>query len=75
MFEHDQSIVTSLIAEDKGFKRLYEKHSELKRRVDAANAGTISIDQYDLENIKKEKLLLKDKMASMIENHRTAHSG
>jgi len=72
MFEHDQSIVASLISENREFKRLYEKHNKLKKRVHEANTGAAYIDDYDLENIKKEKLLLKDKMASIIENHQVA---
>ena len=74
MFEHDQNIVTSLISENIDFKRLYDKHSELKKRVNKANTGEVFIDDYDLESIKKEKLLLKDKMASIIESYRLAHS-
>lgn len=74
MFEHDQVIVNSLLAENSDFKRLFEKHDELNQRVDEANQGASPIDDVTLENMKKEKLLLKDRMAMMIENYRRTHA-
>lgn len=74
MFEHDQEIVNSLLHEDDDFKRLYDKHTQLKQRVIEANIGTQPLDDYTLEKLKKEKLLLKDRMASIIENYRQANA-
>lgn len=74
MFEYDQQIVDALLTESVDFKRLYDKHYELKQRVHDANAGTEPIDDYLLENMKKEKLLLKDRMAAMIQDYRRAHA-
>ena len=74
MFEYDQEIVDSLLAENSDFKRLYDKHVELKQRVKGANLGTDPIDDYSLENMKKEKLLLKDRMAHIIEDYRRTHA-
>lgn len=73
MFEFDQEIVDSLLAENSDFRRLYDKHVELKQRVKDANLGTDPIDDYSLENMKKEKLLLKDRMAHIIEDYRRSH--
>ena len=74
MFEHDQEIVKSLLSENNNFKRLYDKHNILKSTVRDANNGNVNIDQLSLEEIKKEKLLLKDRMSSMIEDHRLNHA-
>lgn len=74
MFEHDQEIVDSLLTEDEEFKRLYEKHGQLKQKVKEANLGTQPLDDYSLENLKKEKLFLKDQMAVKIANYRQAHA-
>ena len=74
MFEYDQQIVNSLLSENNDFKRLYDKHDELKQRVDEANSGTLPVDDFSLEKMKKEKLLLKDKMAMMIENYRRSQA-
>ena len=74
MFEYDQHIVNSLLSENNDFKRLYDKYDMLKQRVKEANAGVVPMDDFSLENIKKEKLLLKDRMAHMMEDYRQAHT-
>lgn len=74
MFEHDQNIVDALLSENTDFQRLYEKHNKLKTRVRSVNEGDEAMDEFDLESMKKEKLLLKDKMASMIEDYRAVHA-
>lgn len=73
MFEYDNEIVESLLSENKDFERLYTKHGELKQRVEKANAGDESIDDLSLEQLKKEKLLVKDRLAGLIENYRRVH--
>jgi Uncharacterized protein conserved in bacteria len=74
MFEFDQDIVKSLLMENEDFKRLFDKHGMLKQRVTEANSGTIPMDDFSLERLKKEKLLLKDRMANMIEAYRHHHT-
>ena len=74
MFEYDQEIVECLLNEDDDFKRLYEKHSELKQKVTEANQGTRPLDDFTLEDLKKQKLLLKDRMAAKIAVYRSQHA-
>ena len=74
MFEYDQEIVEALLHENDEFKLLYDQHSTLKAKVREANQGTLPLDDYSLENLKKEKLLLKDKMAGIIRTYRVAHA-
>jgi len=74
MFEYDRDIVDLLLVENESFKRMYEKHGELKQRVRNANFGAEPLDDFALENMKKEKLLLKDRMAALIEEYRRAHA-
>ena len=73
MFEYDQDIVDTLLQENENFKRMYEKHGELKQRVRDANVGAERLDDFALENMKKEKLMLKDRMSAMIQEYRRAH--
>lgn len=73
MFEHEQEIVEELLTENDQFKSLYEQYSDLKEKVKDANLGTLPLDHYSLENLKKEKLMLKDKMFGMIQSHRAVH--
>ena len=73
MFEFEEEIVKNLIEENPEFKRIYDKVCEIKGQVDEANHGEIALDDYSLENLKKEKLQLKDQMAGMISDYRRAH--
>ncbi len=75
MFEHDQEIVHQLLAEDPDFKTLYHKHQELNDTVDKAARGVLPLDDLTLEKMKKEKLLVRDKMALMIERYRRSAAG
>ena len=70
MFEQDQKIVESLLDKDKNFRRLFNKHCQLKSKVTEANEGYLGINNFDLEVLKKEKLLLKDRMSVIIEDYR-----
>ena len=73
MFEHDQEIVNSLLSENNDFKRLYEKHNVLKNTVKDVNDKNLKVDQLSLEGLKKEKLILKDRMATIIEDYKHDH--
>ena len=73
MFEYEQEIVNALLSEDENFKRLYSRHGELKEKVKNANSGIEPLDGYELDNLKKEKLFVKDKLAAMISQYRQHH--
>lgn len=73
MFEFEKEIVDTLLDEDNGFKRLHEKYNELKQQVKQANQSMYALDEFSIENLKKEKLLLKDRMAVTITEYRQAH--
>lgn len=74
MFEYDQQIVNALLSEDGNFRRLYDKHHALKEQVSLANSGSHPMDDLSLETLKKQKLMLKDQMATIIEHYRRNHS-
>ena len=73
MFENQQHIVNSLLQENKDFSRLHTKHSDLKNKIHLANEGKEAIDDLSLEQLKKEKLFLKDQMATMISEYERSH--
>ena len=70
MFEFEQPIVDKLLDQDKAFRHLYEKYAELKKEIKTLNQEILSDTPNKLENLKKEKLMLKDKMANIIEAHK-----
>ena len=74
MFENDQDTVDTLLSESDEFRRLYDKHTVLKSQVRDANGGIICMEQLALEELKKEKLFLKDQMAEMIKQYHTVHA-
>ena len=73
MFEYDETIVQALLNESDEFKYLYDKHHDLKEKVRKAETGVLPVDDLTLGSMKKEKLLAKDRMASMIDDYRREH--
>ena len=55
------NVIQNLLTTSMEFKRLYEKHGELKRRVHEMQKGRFP-DQQSLEEMKKKKLVLKDRL-------------
>ena len=74
MFEHDTEIVNHLLSDNQKFQQLYNRHNELKEKVHDAEIGVLPLDDLALGEMKKEKLLTKDKMAVLIEDYRRQHS-
>ena len=48
------------------FAKIFEKHNELDKQVEDAEAGRTLLTDMELEVLKKEKLLLKDEAYKMI---------
>lgn len=69
MFEHEQEIVSKLLTDNSQFRSLYNRHLLLKQQVKDAETGATATDHFHLGEMKKEKLLAKDKMAAMIVQH------
>lgn len=63
MFERQQSKMDELIRENEDFRRIYNRHQELDKRVTAAELGTAPMEDLALNQLKKEKLWIKDKIA------------
>jgi uncharacterized protein YdcH (DUF465 family) len=74
MFEYEQEIVAELLSSNKEFEKLYNEHRKLKTKVRDAELGVLPLDDYRLEVMKKEKLLMKDRMAAMIVQYKRDHS-
>lgn len=68
MFEHRQSELEKLINENEDFRRIYNRHQELDKRVTAAELGTAPMEDLALNQLKKEKLWAKDKLAFLMDH-------
>ncbi|OSM05225.1 DUF465 domain-containing protein [Magnetofaba australis] len=67
MFEDQLQAVQELLTTNEAFKELYDRHQDLKNQVSDLNGSTV--DDFTLERLKKEKLLLKDQMATILNQH------
>ena len=63
MFEHQKDKMEELIRDNEDFRRIYNRHQELDKRVTAAELGTAPMEDLALVQLKKEKLWAKDKLA------------
>lgn len=70
MFEDQEEVVQELLSGNPDFRAMFEQHQNLKETVRKVETGVLPMEKYSLDRIKKEKLLLKDKMASLISSHR-----
>jgi len=68
MFEFDQERVTYLLQQDRKFSHLYQKHNELDAIVDEVNAGVLHMEPDELENTKKQRLMIRDQLAGIVES-------
>jgi len=62
--------IHELKQKDAHFAKIFEKHNELDDQVTKAENGDIPMTDIELENLKKEKLLLKDEAYKMIIEYR-----
>ena len=67
MFEHRQEQMERMKQENEYFLRVFNRHQELDKRVTAAEVGTAPMEDLALNQLKKEKLWVKDKLARMMD--------
>ncbi len=70
MLHEHRDIITKLKQEDAHFAKMFEKHNELDDTIDKEQHSS---DQ-DIEKLKKEKLLLKDKIYARILEYKKEHN-
>ena len=68
MFEHRQPVMNKLMKENEDFRRIFNRHQELDKRVTEAETGYAPMEDLALNKLKKEKLLAKDKLASLMDS-------
>jgi uncharacterized protein YdcH (DUF465 family) len=68
MFEHRQSLMEKMMKENEEFRRIFNRHQELDKRVTEAELGTAPMEDLALNQLKKEKLWAKDKLAYLMDS-------
>ncbi|MBF0625610.1 MAG: YdcH family protein [Magnetococcales bacterium] len=67
MFEDQLQAVQELLDSDEEFRVLHAQHQALKNKI--AEVGPLNYVDYTVERMKKEKLLIKDRMATILQRH------
>jgi uncharacterized protein len=72
MFENRKERMEILLKENEDFRRLYNQHQQLEKRVTAAENGTAPMEDLALNQLKREKLKAKDQLARIMEQAQAA---
>lgn len=62
MFPEFRDLITRLKHEDRNFDRLFNKHSELDRKISDMASRIDPDNELEIERLKKEKLRIKDEL-------------
>ena len=68
MFPEYRDLITKLKGNDAHFTRLFDKHNEMDQQIKNMEARIVQATAIEIENLKKEKLQLKDKIYSHLRN-------
>lgn len=66
----DDSLVNGLYESDPKFRMLYDKHSELDKKVNKAQNDRLLAESGELAKLKKEKLRIRDEMEKILQQNR-----
>ena len=69
MFPDFRDLITQLKTEDAHFARLFEQHNDLDQRIKNIETHIEIGTPLEVENLKKEKLRLKDEMYAILKKH------
>ncbi|TVS11687.1 MAG: DUF465 domain-containing protein [Wenzhouxiangella sp.] len=72
MFENRQQEMEAMLKDNEEFRRLYNHHQQLEKRVLAAENGTAPMEDLALNQLKREKLRAKDQLTRMMEQANAA---
>lgn len=62
MFPEYRDLISKLKSTDRHFNQLFEKHNKLDQKIANIESGTELGSHEAIEQLKKEKLLLKDQL-------------
>ena len=69
MFPEYRELISRLKSTDRRFERLFEKHNELDHKVSNMESGVESASKMEIDQLKKEKLKLKDEIYALLKFH------
>ena len=72
MFPEYRDLITQLKGHDQHFTRLFDKHNELDQQIKNMENHIANGSAVDIENLKKEKLQLKDQLYAILQKAQAA---
>ncbi len=66
MFPEFRSLITDLKGQDPRFSKLFQRHNELDQQIKNMEIGLAPADGLVIEQLKKEKLHLKDELYGIL---------
>lgn len=66
MFPEYRDQISTLKTRDAHFARLFDRHNDLDHEISNMEAGIVPGTPYEIERLKKEKLLLKDQLYAIL---------
>ena len=72
MFENRPQDLEAMLKNNEEFKRLYNHHQQLEKRVLAAENGTAPMENLALGQLKREKLKTKDQLTRIMDDAHAA---
>lgn len=66
MFPEYRELITQLKGHDHHFTRLFDKHNELDQKIKNMEAHITPGTREEIESLKKEKLMLKDELYTLL---------
>ena len=69
MFPEYRDLISRLKTEDLHFGRLFDLHNQLDQQIKNMEARLIQASALEIENLKKEKLKLKDELYVLLKAH------
>lgn len=72
MFPEHRELISKLKTSDKHFEKLFDKHNELDQQIINLESDPVAAGSRDgeIENLKKEKLALKDEIYKILEENK-----
>jgi len=72
MFEDQREKLEQLLKQNEQFRKLYNQHQQLEKRILAAEYRTAPMEDLALNQLKREKLRAKDQLARIMEQAQAA---
>ena len=74
MFHEYREEISNLKAQNAHFEKIFNKHNELDQKIMNAENGLEPLSNIEIENLKKQKLRLKDEVYTMIMEYKNSNA-